>query len=98
MSSSPDKLANLIDVARWCDQRGLPAHVVGRWVWIRFPEKPDAETRAALKAVGFRWVPRRGEWAHNCGHPSTRGTCNPRWKYGQVPVSAVAELESEAAA
>jgi hypothetical protein len=82
-STSPDSLTNLIDVARWCDQHGLPGHVVGRWVSIRFPEKPDADTHAALKAVGFRWVKRRGEWAHNCAHPSTRGTCDPRWKYGQ---------------
>lgn len=98
MRPLPEKLTNLIDVARWCDARGLPASIVGRWVWIRFPEKPNGETRAALKAVGFRWVKRRGEWAHNCGHPTGRGKCNPRWKYGELPVSAVSELESETVA
>ena len=56
-------------------------------------------TRAALKSIGFRWVKRRGEWAHNCGHPSRRGTCDPRWKYGAVPVGEfdTAELQQAVA-
>ena len=98
MNTPAEKLTNLVDVARWCNARALPASIVGHWVWIRFPAKPDAEIRAALKAVGFRWIKRRGEWAHNCGHPTGRGHCEPRLKYGELPVSAVSELETEAAA
>jgi hypothetical protein len=98
MTPPTENLTTLIDVAHWCHARGLPASIVGRWVWIKFPEKPDAEVRAELKAVGFRWVKRHGEWAHNCGPPTGSGRCNFRWKYGELPVSAVSELESETAA
>jgi len=98
MRPPAEKLTNLIDVARWCDAYGLPASIVGHWVWIRFDSKPGADIRAAVKAAGFRWVKRRGEWAHNCGHPTGRGRCDPRSKYGEVPVAALSELEIETAA
>jgi len=78
---------NLIEVVEFCRQRNLPADVVGRWVWIAFSEKPSAEVRAELKSFGFRWVPRRGQWAHNCGHPSKPSPRNPRTKYAVVPVA-----------
>lgn len=31
-------------------------------VELKFPDKPDASTRATLKAVGFRWSRRQGLW------------------------------------
>lgn len=31
-------------------------------VRLRFPGKPSAEVRAALKAAGFRWAPSEGAW------------------------------------
>jgi len=31
-------------------------------VQVRFPGKPDAETRALLKSFGFRWAPSQGAW------------------------------------
>lgn len=80
----------LIEVIEFCKRRGIPADVVGRWVWVSFDGKPDDATRTILKAAGFRWVASRGEWAHNCGHWSHHGVGNPRFKYGAVPV---AELE-----
>ena len=90
-SEHTEKLDNLIDVIEFCREHALPADVVGRWVWIRFDDKPDADTRELLKAAGFKWVRRRGQWAHNCGYPTPRGKGNPRFKYGSVPVSAISE-------
>lgn len=75
-------------VAAWCAEKGLNAEVVGKWVWVYFDEKPSDEVRAEIKAAGFRWVPKRGRWAHACGHRSRRnGRIDPRQKYGAVPVT-----------
>ena len=95
ISTAPDtvptqsKLQDLADVIEFCKVHGFPADVVGRWVWIKFDEKPDTETRDLLKSAGFRWVRIRGQWAHNCGYHSRRGKGNPRYKYGSIPVSAI---------
>ena len=88
-SPDQDRLQDIADVIEFCKAHGFPADVVGRWVWIRFDEKPDQATRDILKAAGFRWVKIRGQWAHNCGYHSRRGKGNPRWKYGSVPVSVI---------
>jgi len=85
---------NLIDVVEFCRLRHLNAEVVGRWVWVQFESKPSAEIREELKAFGFRWVGRRGKWAHNCGHPSRHGKGDPRFKYPTRPVD---EYETAAA-
>ena len=61
---------SIIEVLEFCKVQNLPARVVGRWVWIKFDDKPDAGTRQSLKDFGFRWSRRRGQWAHNCGHSS----------------------------
>jgi len=65
--TSQDRLQELPDVLEFCKVNGLPADLVGQWVWIRFDEKPDTETRDLLKAAGFRWIHKRQQWAHNCG-------------------------------
>lgn len=64
------KQHTIIEVLEYCQVNTLPARVVGKWVWVEFEEKPSAETRAGLKAMGFRWSKRRGQWAHSCGLPS----------------------------
>jgi len=61
---------NIIEVLEFCKVQALPARVVGKWVWIKFESKPNAEVRQTLKDFGFRWSRRRGQWAHNCGHSS----------------------------
>ena len=86
-----EPLRNLVEVIRFCKEHDLPADVVGRWVWIRFEQKPSEETRALLKAAGFRWIHKRGQWAHNCGYFCHHGHGNPRYKYGEMPVSAFTE-------
>lgn len=78
---------NLIEVVEFCKEHQLDAEVVGRWVWITFQSKPDADTRNMLKSFGFRWSPRRGKWAHNCGHPSRSSTGNPWLKYRHCRIS-----------
>lgn len=60
----------ILEVLEFCKAHNLPARVVGRWVWVKFESKPPAEVRASLKAQGFRWSRRRGQWAHNCGRYS----------------------------
>lgn len=34
----------------------------GTWTFIRFASKPNSAVRTALKANGFKWSKRRGEW------------------------------------
>ncbi len=34
----------------------------GSWLWARFPARPAAEIREQMKAAGWRWSRRRGEW------------------------------------
>jgi hypothetical protein len=61
---------SIIEVLEYCKVQALPARVVGKWVWVEFESKPDAEVRQGLKDMGFRWSRRRGQWAHNCGNSS----------------------------
>jgi len=77
VKQSKSESKSIIEVLEYCKANGLPARVVGRWVWIKFDDKPSSEIRAGLKAIGFRWSRRRGQWAHNCGH-STRPARNYR--------------------
>jgi hypothetical protein len=81
----------LDEVVAFCRQHGLVGSVVGKWVWVFFDEKPDEAVRKALKDFGFRWSPRRGGWAHNCGHPSRSASkSSPFEKYEVQPISEVA--------
>ncbi len=93
-----DRPRNLIDVIVWCKFHQVPADVVGRWVWVKFEEKPAAEVRENLKAAGFRWCKKRGEWAHNCGHPTRSGHGNPRYKYGEFSVGLITDADLAAVA
>ena len=40
----------------------IEAHTEDNRLQIFFDEKPDADTRAALKSNGFRWSPNAGAW------------------------------------
>ena len=83
-------MTDLASVVRFCQEHNLPADVVGRWVWVRFQSKPDPETRNLLKGAGFRWVRKRGQWAHHCGYRTryNPALADPRDKYGAIPVNA----------
>jgi hypothetical protein len=82
---------NLVEVIEFVKVHGLSAHaeIVGRWLWLGFPDKPPADVREAIKAYGFRWIRKRGRWAHNCGHPSRGGVGDPRNKYHVVRVDEI---------
>ena len=81
------KPKNLIDVLEFCRAQSLPARVVGRWVWVKFDSKPSAEIRQSLKDFGFRWSKRRGQWSHNCGHPTKPALSYRPWdKYQTVTI------------
>src|ERR1041384_2556510 len=85
------KSSSTTEVLEFCRALALPADLVGRWVWIRFDAKPSQEIRDTLKAAGFRWVKRRGQWAHNCGYWSKFNprVNDPREIYGSVPVASL---------
>jgi len=78
---------SIIEVLDYCQKQNLPARVVGKWVWIEFESKPDAEVRQGLKDMGFRWSRRRKQWAHNCGHSSRPARNYRPWdKYQTVSI------------
>ena len=87
---NPEPSAGTLEIVQWCAAEHIPAELVGRWVWVEFPTKPDASTLIKMKARGFRWVKTRGRWAHDCGHKSRRGKGDPRDKYGAEEISKAA--------
>jgi hypothetical protein len=60
------------------------AQIVGKWVWIQFPERQPKEITSLLSQVGFHWNNRRQVWQHPCGIESEAGLGNydPRKRYG----------------
>ncbi len=70
LTDKPKEVKSILEVLEFCKEMSLPARVVGKWVWIKFESKPDADTRQSLKDAGFRWSRRRGQWSHACGTPS----------------------------
>ena len=43
------------------------AEIVGRWVWITFPEKQPSNITWLLAELGFHWNNARQTWQHPCG-------------------------------
>jgi len=77
---SADVLAHL---RRWYPQVYELAEVVGKWVWVTFPEQPAENVRAGLSQIGFHWNNARKCWQHPCGQFATEGSgADPRQKYG----------------
>ena len=82
---------SIIEVLEFCKAQALPARVVGRWVWIKFETKPCADVRQALKDFGFHWSRRRGQWSHNCGHPTKPAISYRPWdKYKTIELDEYA--------
>lgn len=80
-NSMPIVLGDIPDEAR------PHARIVGRWIWIEFPSKPDPEIRECLVDIGFRWNPTRHVWQHSCGTGRSRkAPYDPRQKYGETPI------------
>jgi len=89
-TAHPEPSAGTLEIVQWCAAEKIPAELVGRWVWVRFTEKPAKEVTEKLKARGFRFVGKRQAWAHDCGHKSRRGKGDPRDKYGAIDVEEAA--------
>jgi hypothetical protein len=59
------------------------AEVVGKWVWIQFPDKQPATITARLAEFGFHWNNKRQVWQHPCGPVNADSSPDdPRAKYG----------------
>ena len=58
------------------------AEIVGRWVWVQFPEKQPREITAELSQLGFFWNNKRQAWQHACGQFTASTPRDPRTKYG----------------
>jgi hypothetical protein len=68
---------------RWMPEQFGLAEVVGRWIWLTFPEPPDEKVRGQLSQFGFHWNNARKCWQHPCGQFATEGSkADPRKSYG----------------
>jgi hypothetical protein len=59
------------------------AQIVGKWVWIQFPDKQPSTTTARLAQFGFHWNNKRKVWQNPCGPVTVEASPeDPRAKYG----------------
>src|SRR5262245_41424323 len=82
---------------RWMPAQYELAEVVGKWIWISFPEPPEERIRAELSQLGFHWNNTRKCWQHPCGNTLPRGTQEPRDKYQVWFPGATAALQQRKA-
>ena len=76
-----DKVLDLL--RQWLPAAYDLAEVVGKWVWVTFPEQPAETIRGQLSQFGFHWNNSRKCWQHPCGQFATEGSGqDPRQKYG----------------
>ncbi len=76
-----DRILELL--RKWMPAQYDLAEVVGKWVWISFPQQPAEQVRGQLSQFGFHWNNARKCWQHPCGQFSTDGSGqDPRQKYG----------------
>jgi len=76
-----DKVLDLL--RQWLPAAYNLAEVVGKWVWVTFPDQPAETVRGQLSQFGFHWNNSRKCWQHPCGQFATEGSgADPRQKYG----------------
>jgi len=76
-----DKVLDLL--RQWLPKAYDLAEVVGKWVWVTFPDQPAETVRGQLSQFGFHWNNSRKCWQHPCGQFATEGSgADPRQKYG----------------
>jgi hypothetical protein len=78
---STEKVLDLL--RQWLPAAYDLAEVVGKWIWVTFPEAPADQVRGQLSQLGFHWNNYRKCWQHPCGQFATEGSnADPRQKYG----------------
>ena len=78
---STDSVLDLL--RKWLPEVYGLAEVVGKWVWVTFPEQPAETVRGQLSQFGFHWNNSRKCWQHPCGQFAIEGSgADPRQKYG----------------
>ena len=83
---TPEAIVSLME--RDCPEALPHTRKVGHWLWIAFPQKPEPQTRDALKVLGFSWNVRRGAWQHPCGYFRPKASSyDPRDVYGEEEVT-----------
>ena len=60
------------------------AQVVGKWVWVEFPDKQPPQITSQLAQFGFHWNSKRQVWQHPCGVLTEGSPDDPREKYGST--------------
>ena len=80
--------ATVAEMVRQQAPEAVPhARIVGAWLWVQFPTRPEPETRATLKRLGFSWNGTRGVWQHPGGVFRPRAhSYDPRDAYGEQPI------------
>ncbi len=74
---STDKVLDLL--RKWMPEQYGLAEVIGKWIWITFPEPPPEQVRGQLSQFGFHWNNVRKCWQHPCGQFATEGSgADPR--------------------
>jgi len=67
------------------------AQVVGKWIWVSFPDKQEPAVTGRLAQLGFHWNNTRQVWQHPCGPVTVDASPDdPRAKYGATPATAAA--------
>ena len=78
---STEKVLDLL--RQWVPAAYDLAEIVGKWVWVTFPDQPAEQVRGQLSQFGFHWNNSRKCWQHPCGQFATEGSgADPRQKYG----------------
>ena len=91
-----DRVLDLL--RKWLPEVYGLAEVVGKWVWVTFPEQPAEQVRGQLSQFGFHWNNSRKCWQHPCGQFRTEGSGeDPRQRYGSVMASAARTADQVAA-
>ena len=71
-SLSTDQVLDLL--RQWLPEQFNLAEIVGKWIWVTFPEPPAEKIRGQLSQFGFHWNNHRKCWQHPCGQFATEGS------------------------
>ena len=79
----------------------VSVEICGSWIWLDFSGKPEASTRDTLKAVKFRWAPKKARWYWHDPEDGWTGKGKTsmehiRAKYGSVFVQGSKREEPQA--